>query len=385
MTPDQRYRQAPLWEIQPPFGKLRILSSKEKVFAPPSRFFGRGVHTTAAARHIAPQWHAALADARVLNPSWAVVDQSTVWQQEPATELPYFSAGYSEFFSKNADAWQFKRAYSEAAPIDEAALIWHRTGFNYFHALFEILPKILMLDSIDPQRKIPALVDTQAPANIRSIVTHFLAGRPQCELSRDQMARVRLLHCFSSPAHMPDDPQFDIRVATVSPRHTAAVSRRLKKDCADRIGLLFVSRLQYQRRFEPTYNVRNVTNHELLDTAVQASGALTVFPEDLSWQEQQRLFASADRIVMVAGGACANLIFCRPGTKLLCLANSKGANFGFMSTLWKALGIDGAWLLGAGDGADVQDSFRIDERDLARGMAWLLDGSTDFDGTIAAV
>jgi hypothetical protein len=64
-------------------------------------------------------------------------------------------------------------------------------------------------------------------------------------------------------------------------------------------------------------NSRNVTNRDAMIDALRSLGFAAVQPDKLSFDEQVLLFAEAEILVCEFGAAMANVVFCRPGTKVV--------------------------------------------------------------------
>ena len=64
-------------------------------------------------------------------------------------------------------------------------------------------------------------------------------------------------------------------------------------------------------------NSRNIRNRNALIEALAALGFAAIQPEKLSFDEQAMMFSQAEAIVAEFGAAMANLVFCRPGTRIV--------------------------------------------------------------------
>lgn len=62
---------------------------------------------------------------------------------------------------------------------------------------------------------------------------------------------------------------------------------------------------------------RDLRNRDALAQALQPLGLTVVRPETFSFQEQAQLFANAELIVSEFGAVMANVVFCKPGTKII--------------------------------------------------------------------
>ena len=77
---------------------------------------------------------------------------------------------------------------------------------------------------------------------------------------------------------------------------------------------LYVSRLGQARRGSSS---RHMVNEAEVDAAMSRLGFEVIEPEALAPAEQIAAFASADMVVGPSGSALFNVVFCRPGTKVL--------------------------------------------------------------------
>ncbi len=80
----------------------------------------------------------------------------------------------------------------------------------------------------------------------------------------------------------------------------------------DKKSLVFVGRSEVTKRL--------ILNQDTLCRYLeQAKGCRVIFPEHLSLDEAINIFSSASRVILPVGSAKFNLIFCRPGTKVICI------------------------------------------------------------------
>ena len=85
--------------------------------------------------------------------------------------------------------------------------------------------------------------------------------------------------------------------------------------------LIYVSRQKEQRR------KRRVVNNQEVEKCVKRFGFETIYAEDLSFEEQANLFYNADFVLGPHGAGIANIVFCRPKTKLLVFEYKKRTEF----------------------------------------------------------
>src|SRR5207248_5852362 len=63
--------------------------------------------------------------------------------------------------------------------------------------------------------------------------------------------------------------------------------------------------------------VRRIANQSEISQALCQDGFDIIEPENLSWREQTDLFAGASVIIAPHGAALGNIVFCRPGTRIV--------------------------------------------------------------------
>jgi glycosyl transferase family 61 len=85
-----------------------------------------------------------------------------------------------------------------------------------------------------------------------------------------------------------------------------------------------------------TGDARGVVNHDEVSAALVARGFTECSMEGLTRDEQTALFAGADVIVGVHGAALANLVFARPGTRVIELVGANTLNWVYSPLSWAA-------------------------------------------------
>lgn len=114
---------------------------------------------------------------------------------------------------------------------------------------------------------------------------------------------------------------------------------------------IFVSR----KTFTSKGGYRGLVNEDELIASMTMLGFKVVEPELLKFEDQIRIFASADVVVGLAGAAMFNTIFCKPGTSVLSIESTtrfvmKHAN------LFGSLNLRYGFIIGEEDSEDVSKS-----------------------------
>ncbi len=394
------FTQKKLWEISPSEGAFFPMATEEKIRLAATPYIGVCKISNVRDRVVPPQWRAEINNATVYSPSFAVTSGRTLWQQEEVSALPLVSAGYSNSFQSSSgfrkilagnqpDKFHIYTRLKPFKTIREAALISHRTSFNYFHFTYECVPKILALKAIDPEAKIPVIFDDRVQDSIKQVVLSVLEPKRKIiMLPANVTLKVQRLHVFSTPSHMPDDPLMQPERAALSPTQIQAVANALRpsEPSAFPAAFYWVSRKHYAAKHRSYgYQVRDVKNGDELMALGQKASIHLLHPEGQSWHSQRDYFSSAHGMVMVAGGAAGNLVFCKPGTRVVMLCKNEGVNPGLFNIITSALGLQVLWVLGEPDSSDAHSNFSINPADMPRAIDWLKTGKSDFDGFLTMV
>ena len=182
---------------------------------------------------------------------------------------------------------------------------------NYYHWLYDIVPKLLLLKRVDPtfERCDGILVPTRRQA-FQSDTLHCL-GVPEdklLEVGDDAFFEAdELLVPICSGG-------FGARDHNTPPWLVEDLHRLMLPDGVATAAPAERVRIYITRGDAPT---RGVVNEAEVVAFLRGYGFRTVRLAGMSLRDQARLFASAEAIVTPHGAALANLIYCRSGTKII--------------------------------------------------------------------
>ena len=209
------------------------------------------------------------------------------------------------------------RLFIERSALDTAPVLdGHTIVFNmphlsnYTHWLIDNLLALLVLLDFAPEGArilMPGTLRTLRQAK-RRVVDHYdafralgFAGLPTIEI---EAPICRLEHAywlgFTDIADLPGDYARALRARTAA----------LRPPPARRDLRLYIARRE----------TRRVANPEALMLMLDRQGFTTHYLEDYSVDQQIDLFSQAEWVIAPHGAELGNLLFCRPGTKLLELA-----------------------------------------------------------------
>lgn len=187
--------------------------------------------------------------------------------------------------------------------LERAAVFMAWGGLhNYGCFLIECLPALVAAIETGATQRFPAIAPPLLPWH-RDLLALLLGSAPQPRVIEAPLARIEdaiYASTLDHFLHAPNAPLDRVRerilaAAAVDP---AVGPRRIyvsRRDSVDRVLL----------------------NELDLETALAARGFTIVRPATLSVREQVALFHGADVVVAAPGAALANILFCRPGTKVV--------------------------------------------------------------------
>jgi hypothetical protein len=232
----------------------------------------------------------------------------------------------------------FDTLHQTVRRIPEGFLLSGRVPRNYFHWLIEYIPKLLAIE-LRPELNrlnLPIVVDADLPDTLNEAIRTVVSsnGFKNPILARDQRERttVGVLWAPTNPIRLPD--RFDIpsyELGGVSVEHV----RFLRKSVVEALDLRVPGpeRIFVARRAKLG---RGIQNAKAVERLFNESGFYSVYPEDLSFSAQAKLFHDAEIIVGPGGAAFSNLVFCRPGARAFSFVSDFNREFPVFSNLAEA-------------------------------------------------
>lgn len=244
------------------------------------------------------------------------------------------------------------------AAIDRGILLCGPATGNYYHWLFEQLPKLRLLDEAPQYDDWPLLVDAGHHPNLRAALARVnRTGRPVIEIEAGIRHRVHRLLVPEAGVRMPVDFRAGATVYAddilFAPRALAYLRRRFLPAGADRPG----HRRLYLRRGPASY--RRLLNEERVQAEFVARGFEVVEPGGLSLDEQIALFSQAAVIAGPTGAGMANMVFAPAQCRVLVLYYDSVPYF-YFSTLAATLQQNLMYVLGEPDAGSNANLYQRD-------------------------
>lgn len=207
--------------------------------------------------------------------------------------------------------------YKKEVALPSAILLSGRCSPNYYHWLVEYLGRCYILAKKETLRNIPLIVDDgMFPQEFDSLQA-MLPDWPIYRLDNSTLLKVKKLYVPSTCTNLADNLREPMW------KCSAICFRTLAHMQATVFRKFGIDPAQTGRRkiFLARRSGRNITNTAELEDVLTSFGYEIVDTGQLSFEQQVRLFSEAGAIVGAMGAAFTNLIFCRPGTKVLALSS----------------------------------------------------------------
>ena len=236
----------------------------------------------------------------------------------------------------------------------QAALFMDSCSSNYAHWLTEVLPRInAFYNGLGKSghhagnRALPLLLDAGLHINIQSSLMAIVGGAAQLVwVPNGTQIRVDQLTVTSPTGYVP----FDRRSSTLSDYNQGKFSPRALAALREQLTTALppsqhpTPKKVFLRR---NSKARSMVNADAIEARLVDEGFDVVSTELLSFAEQFHLFSGAEVVVGATGAAFANLIFCKPTTKIvICIAKFEDTSYGYWQNLACASGNEVTYALG---------------------------------------
>ncbi len=185
------------------------------------------------------------------------------------------------------------------------------SGNNYFHFIFDILPKIYLLSLNIDLKKIDYFYVTDPKKWQVKIFNIFGINKKKLLSSKlNKHVFANEIYCVDHPWYFKGYIQQNVKKI---PKWIILNYRKifLKKSTKNLKKKIFLDRSQSK------YNHCQITNYNDIKNLIIKKKFKIYKPEILSFKKQINLFNNSSMIIGAHGAAFTNIIFCKPGTKII--------------------------------------------------------------------
>lgn len=251
--------------------------------------------------------------------------------------------------------------------LARAACFTDACANNYAHWITEVLPRINMFCSLEKLLDVPLIVNEGLHPNLmESLRTVAGNQREIIFLATGSCIRVEHLSLTSVTGYIPFDRRSNrlknhshgcfSSFAILSLRQ--CLQERLKKPSNLSIRKVFIKR---------NSDIRNIANAREVEELLVARGFSVVEPERLTFAQQVELFSIAEVVVGVTGAALANIVFCKPATKIIIMISDyKHMPYWYWQNMSCAVGNKVTYVIGRCVGATsyLHSDFKVNMSDV---------------------
>jgi capsular polysaccharide biosynthesis protein len=252
--------------------------------------------------------------------------------------------------------------------FDRAACFTDACAFNYAHWITEVLPRINLFCRAGKLPDVPILVDEGLHKNLMESLRAVTGdSREIVILPKGVCARVQHLAHISVAGYVPFERRSNRLKNHSHGRFSPFALQSLRYSLAEKITTpsSFRARRVFIKR---NSGLRNIINGYEIEELLIAHGFSVVEPEQLTFAQQVALFSDADVVVGATGAAMANLIFCKPTTKIIILISCyRHTSYWYWQNMACAIGNRINYVLGKTTGiawADIHSDYHVNPSDL---------------------
>ncbi|MCW5771213.1 MAG: glycosyltransferase family 61 protein [Rhodospirillaceae bacterium] len=207
--------------------------------------------------------------------------------------------------------------------LKSGVLIGNRFTWNYFHWITEGLAAAALAEEQRFGLDHPFIVK-EMPAQSHRLLELLFPERKVHVVAPDSLLRIERAFLPHAGLYCPDDPA-ESKKAVFDPEGLSRVRRRvvplIEEFWKRPRTAVYASRQKLRGNLQ--FQQRHITNEPEIEERIRRLHGRIIHAETMSIEAQMETFASAGLVVLPAGAAVANLLFCRPGTKALVLCKNE--------------------------------------------------------------
>lgn len=254
--------------------------------------------------------------------------------------------------------------------LDKGAVFTDAVSGNYAHFLTEVLPRVFVFSTNYTNVDTPIIIDYGLHPNLIEALDVVIGDRRDLiGLDARETLFVKSLHVVSPCGYVPF--QRRARIISLKGHSDGIFSPYAMRAMVDSIKSKIPNKVEkniYKKIFIKRNSVyRNISNSEEVERMLVSQGFVVVEPEKLNFVEQVVVFSNAEVVVGATGAAFANLIFCKPETKIIILISDyKNMIYGYWQNMACAVGNKVSYVVGKCNDLfpQLHSNFQIEMPDL---------------------
>ncbi len=218
--------------------------------------------------------------------------------------------------------------------LESGILFSNRVSENYFHWMIEVMPKLLNLELANIPLEIPLILKSDLPNQFYQMLSIVAPNRKVFLINPNKTSLfVDVLYVPSTHTFHPDDLNYEFWLGCgLSYSHLNFIRQKVLSHPKFKTSE-FNSKLKKVFLSRSGTSARGIVNRSEIESLFRSFGYQIVHPESMSFIDQVHLFHNADVIAGGGGAAFSNIIFCKPGTKIISLVHERIRDYSMFSNL----------------------------------------------------
>jgi capsular polysaccharide biosynthesis protein len=339
-----------------------VIGSAQQIVTPSPKYIGAKIDATFGVANTNELYVAELKQARIISKcDVIIVDNTTVLCDAMTHTLggtidPLYEPAikYQHANKLLVDYTNYQKIHAE-----RGILLAGVTSHHFGHWMLEHLPKYRMLDALRVYDNWPVYVDADMPASHYDSLRLITGGKRQIiKIAANTTVifdRLLIAPTFTFfPYHCWPETQMTIDIGPISP----GSCHYLRAKLLSAMGLdamPIVTQKKGRRLFiaRDFISARKMLNEAEIQDFLKTLGFEMVYPEQLTFEQQVRIFNEAEIIIGPNGSGFTNAFFCKEGTKIIMLGRVYTDNFASWIHALEKLGLQHLFVAGPSVATDT--------------------------------
>jgi len=241
--------------------------------------------------------------------------------------------------------------------IPEGAAGFGRVDSNWFHLLIETLPRLVEVCDAT-SNEVPLLIQDRIPKTGLELIQRLIGPKRSIQQLSSNVIKVGTLHVVTGRTAVLDSPYLDRLTCSLEKQSLLKLRSKIWEAFPETSGpalpksVIAIRNSHYRRLTNSQRVLRHARRHGFCQFDLGAQ----------SVDDQIALFRNADEVIIQTGAGMANLLFSRPGTKVLGLVGPNKGQAKFWADFCDVLDLDSRFVIGEPAGRRNDNSAHADFR-----------------------
>lgn len=240
----------------------------------------------------------------------------------------------------------------------------HSTVWSHF--LVQYLPKLYLLKEIQSvvSHELTIIIPPYKDSQIREIVYTHLSQFKNIkikELELNDVANCKVLYHIENTSHLSDHANYINTSDCIIPRFTLDILKNnfISQFTDNFLNIQDTTQLPFHKLYIGRSGCRNILNNAEIEQYFVSQGFEVIQPHLFTFKEKVNIFREAAIIVGPYSSGFSNIVFCKPGAKVLAFVNYQRTFEVYLSTLAKYFDVDLMLISGYDQNDSIHSSYYI--------------------------